>query len=625
MRKRKFKKILIVQLCRMGDTVQTLPLLKRLKAAVSPCEVTLLGIRESTTLVRDTAFVDRFVSVPFSSYKEIEGRADSPKLTLLLNTPELREKYDLVINLTHDLTSSAISAEIRSSQKSGRLQGPNRETLSLADDWSKYLFSSVRSRDRAENLFNLVDIHIGMGGIKHKAMKKWLDVGEDEAERSRELLRANGWGTAGKLVALQMGANQIHRAWPVSRFVALAQQLMRYPGVEIALLGSPGERRLGEEFALGVKAPVINLIGNTEITDLPALLANCDLLVSNDTGTAHIAAGVGTKVLGLYFSTAFFGETAPYGAGHVIAQVEIPCCPCLKEKRCKTIWCKDMLTVEAVSKAAETMLFGLKDPVPDFPGVALYRSRFLSNGTLIYTPISATIPERFQTGFLNRIFWEAALGLKPDLTFIDEFWTKMENLAAFRSKIEAYRREYGFLGSLYREAVTLLQAGGGVDGVDGQGRGRSSIQSSLQDIEVRISRMGPSRIHNFHCYEMMTSVIADPRPPDKQSLWKYSKLERLVRSSLTAFDKVCFSARKGNRDVVQENYLSLAGSRCEERPESARPVFEPGEVLHLGLSSGKNFGWGGSGNYPLKELSRRISMISLGELKDLAANKALPG
>ncbi len=585
------EKILIVQLCRMGDLVQTLPLLKRLKEEVPTREITLLCIRESMSLIQDAPLVDRFVSIPFSFFKEIRDQSDSLKLPLLLNTPELRESYDLVINLTHDAPSGVISANVRSPKKSGRISSSSPNAISVAGDWGKYLFSSVDAR--IENLFNLVDIHIGMGGAAHGAMTRWLDVKEDAARGAVQLLCAHGWKGGGRLLALQLGANQPHRAWPLARFAALARRLIRHPGVEIVLLGAPPERDLGEEFARRAGIPAIDLIGNTGLADLPAVLVNCDLLISNDTGTAHIAAAVGTKVLGLYFSTAYFGETAPFGAGHMAVQVELPCCPCLPEDRCETVPCKDSLLVEAVEKAAETMLFDRGDPVPDFPDLGVYRSRFLSNGTMIYAPASATIPERFQTGFLNRMFWETALGLDHDPAFIREFWPRMEHLAACGAKVEAYRREFAYLDGRYREALKLLH------------NARSPIRSSLEEIESAIARMEKSLMHNFHNYEMMGA--ADPADPnlrleDGGKIRKYSKLDGLVKSSLAELDSLC---RRG----------------------TGRGALGPGlgETLYLGLSSGENFGWGVCGDYLARELSLRMRTVSLRDREDLARAKTLPG
>lgn len=515
-------KFFIIQMGRMGDIVQSLPLLKRLREEKSPCEITLLCIREPVELIRGSAPVDRLVSIPYAYYKKLSSRENpSSGLDFLLDIPELRESYDLVINLTHDFLAAYICNSIRSKKKSGLVH--NREGLvSMHGDWGKYLFSvATNGINRAENLINLVDIHIGMGGLTHEAMDNWLNTGEGEAGRSDKLLIENGWKRHGQLIAFQMGANQPHRTWPVSSFVALWAALMRHPGVEAVLLGGPGETGLAEEFQRQANRPAINLIGKTRITDLPSIIKKCDLVVSNDTGTAHIAAAVGTRVLGLYFSTAFFGETAPFGVGHAVLQVETQCTPCLKD-RCQDTWCRDYLDVGAARETADMMLFGRKGPLPDFPHLSIYQSRFLSNGTLIYAPVTATVSERYQAAFINRILWESSLGLKHDKTFISEFWPKLIPLETFRSKIEAYRREYAHLSCLYHEYLRTLH--------EAALTGRSV--GDMRGFDTDVAAMGNLLMHTFHRFEMMGMEWANPFEANRGLIEKYAKLYSLVNSSM---------------------------------------------------------------------------------------------
>ncbi len=513
-------KFFVIQMGRMGDVVQSLPLLKRLRDEKFPCEITLLCIREPAQLLGSVVPVDRFVSIPYGYYKKLRSRENpSTGLRFLLEIAELRESYDLVINLTHDLLAASLCYNIRSRKKSGLVQ--DREgRVSLEGDWGKYLFSVATDRNnRAQNLINLVDIHIGMGGLRHQAMEKWLETGEEEEQSAEELLVEHGWKRRGKLVAFQMGANQPHRAWPVGHFARLGETLTDHPDVETVLLGAPGESGLGEEFLRKAPIPAVNLIGKSRVSELPAILTKCDLLVSNDTGTAHIAAAVGTRVLGLYFSTAFFGETAPFGGGHVVLQVETECTPCLKD-RCQETWCRDYLCVEAVQASAKRMLFGRTEPLSEFPNLSIYESRFLSNGTLIYLPAAEKISERYQNAFLNRILWENALGLEHDEKFLAGFGAKLLALESFRSTMEAVRTEYASLSSHYHETLkTLYQA---------------ALAGNLPDAG-KIGANGFTRnslLRAFHRFEMMGLGGENPLEAHRELIQKHAKLNSMVNASL---------------------------------------------------------------------------------------------
>jgi ADP-heptose:LPS heptosyltransferase len=535
--------ILIIQMCRMGDLVQTLPLLKRLKEEKEGCEITLLCIRESVGLVQRSPLIDCFISIPQRFYDESRIRIEKDPLLVssLWKFPTLRSHYDRVINLTHDLSSGILCESVSGKVKFGRAQRVKDEIRALGD-WAKYLFAVVTNR--TQNLFNLVDIHVGMGGIAHKPVENWLPVDHGAIEKGGTILRSQGWQGGGPLIALQMGANQLHRAWPTQNFAALARELRRRFGAQIVLLGHSKEGELGAEFQRQVDFPAINLIGRTQVTDLPAILKTCDFLISNDTGTAHIAAAVGTRVLGLYFSTAYWGETAPYGANHLILQVELPCSPCLYSQKCETVDCKQHLTVEAVRDAASMMVNNRIDSGFDHPHLSLYHSEFLTNGTLAYLPLSADLPDSYQTGFINRVLWEGALGLEHDEAYVSHCLSRMGALDSFRLKIEACRREHGTLKEQYRSALRLADQI--ISECSGNPVSREkilSLNNNLMAIQTDISRLEPSLMLSYQIYELMDTDYL-PHPQMAQQLaGKYSKLHSISSSSTDLLEGLVSESR----------------------------------------------------------------------------------
>ena len=312
------EKILVIQLSRMGDLVQTLPLLKRLKQEKADCEISLMCVREFSKVIGNSRLTDRLIHLPLGDVKEALKPDDQVNLSCIdsiLEIPELKEEYDFVINLTHTSGSGHICERVNAKKKAGRINA-NKGEVRLSGDWAKYLFAS--SQNRTQNLFNLVDVYVGMGGVPHRPVWDYIKVATYDHDKAYGLLKTNGYEEKGRLIAFQMGANKLHRTWPAENFALLGGQLAQHDDVEIVLLGSEKERETGEQFLRVAGFPVIDLIGKTGLADLPAIIKQCDLLVSNDTGPIHIAAAVKTRVLRLYFSTACFSETAPYGEGNVI-------------------------------------------------------------------------------------------------------------------------------------------------------------------------------------------------------------------------------------------------------------------------------------------------------------------
>jgi lipopolysaccharide heptosyltransferase II len=150
----------------------------------------------------------------------------------------------------------------------------------------------------------------------------------DGAERAevRALLdeagapRAHGRPT----VAVHLGAAYgPAKLWPLPQ-VAEFCRLMAADGATAVLVGAPGDAPAATE-VMGT-APARSLVGRDRPALLTALLSEIDLLVSGDTGVAHLAASLGTPVVTL------FGPTdpalsAPRGPARVLTH-PVPCAPC---------------------------------------------------------------------------------------------------------------------------------------------------------------------------------------------------------------------------------------------------------------------------------------------------------
>jgi heptosyltransferase-2 len=128
------------------------------------------------------------------------------------------------------------------------------------------------------------------------------------------------------LVGLVPGSNAPARRWPADRFAELARALAAR-GFRLAVLGSRAEAELTAEVARGAPQ-ALDLGGRTDVTDLAALLSLCDLVVTNDTGSMHLAGAVGTPTVSLW------GSSDPWEVMQVgspdtrVTGAELPCKPC---------------------------------------------------------------------------------------------------------------------------------------------------------------------------------------------------------------------------------------------------------------------------------------------------------
>jgi lipopolysaccharide heptosyltransferase II len=125
------------------------------------------------------------------------------------------------------------------------------------------------------------------------------------------------------------------KRWLPERFAEVIRSVSGGHSVEWTLVGVAKDTPVGEviEAAVaGVPGVLLrNQIGQTSLGGLIGLLAESDALLTNDTGTMHLAAALGIRVVAIFGSTDP-GLTGPLGAGHRILRHRVPCGPCFRRE-----------------------------------------------------------------------------------------------------------------------------------------------------------------------------------------------------------------------------------------------------------------------------------------------------
>ncbi len=87
------------------------------------------------------------------------------------------------------------------------------------------------------------------------------------------------------------------RRWPAERFAAAGRELRRRYGGTLVLLGDAEARTMCAAVARQVGQPCLDLTGRTSLPTLGAVIARLALLLTNDTGPAHIAYALGAPTV----------------------------------------------------------------------------------------------------------------------------------------------------------------------------------------------------------------------------------------------------------------------------------------------------------------------------------------
>ncbi|MCX5907588.1 MAG: glycosyltransferase family 9 protein [Deltaproteobacteria bacterium] len=275
-----------------------------------------------------------------------------------------RKDYDLIYNLNFSKISALLSQFFKEARVIGYRLNPKNHKLEKYP-WVHYVFHLMQNRNLLR--FNLVDLLAGYETGESPPCSSLIyepDGLRDGEGHFRDLPAPEA-----KVIGLQLGCGGNLRRWPAENFASLAYDLVRNRKMPIVLFGSKDEAHLGKAFSrkwkevAGEEPPrdyVINLIGKTSIPQLAKALKRCDLLITGDTGTMHLAASVGTRVLAIFLGTALCHETGPYGNGHFVIQAEVPCFPCTEGTgNCGSPACRELIPAGTVY---EFLSFILQEP-----------------------------------------------------------------------------------------------------------------------------------------------------------------------------------------------------------------------------------------------------------------------
>ena len=186
-----------------------------------------------------------------------------------------------------------------------------------------------------------------------------LALEQEDVEAAARLLDGSETEASGaRWIAVHPGSgdNFPGRRWPIESFSALVSRLLEHdPGLRVAVTGAASEGELAEFLSSGLsaeaRARVADLTGRTRPGVLAALLARCQLLISNDTGPLHLAGAMGVPVVG------FFGPNTPrlygpLGRRSMAFYADLPCSPCITNENAKSSSCRMPVCMRAIEPAA---------------------------------------------------------------------------------------------------------------------------------------------------------------------------------------------------------------------------------------------------------------------------------
>ena len=182
-----------------------------------------------------------------------------------------------------------------------------------------------------------------------------LGITDEERAEALAWLEANGVDPSRPIVGIGPGSKMSAKLWPVERFVEVARALDAEFSPTFVAFGSAAERATCQGIVDAVGKGV-NAAGDRTIRGSAAVFERCALYLGNDTGTMHLAASAGVRCVAIFSARDWPGRWYPYGKGHVVHRVAVPCEGCMLETCDRGNLCLTEIGADRVAESASRVL-----------------------------------------------------------------------------------------------------------------------------------------------------------------------------------------------------------------------------------------------------------------------------
>lgn len=293
------------------------PVLADLRRALPEANISAMCQSNVAPLLKNDSNINEIFS-----YKRPNGWIHRSQHSEIIDSLKHGE-YDLGVLLTHSFSSAWWF-----------YRGHVKNRIGYTGHWRKLLLDKAvpyPEEIEKQHLVLTYKMLLAPLGIPLSDRPPQLYVSEEEKQRALNLLKESGISFDSQiLVGINPGAAYgSAKCWLPERFKAVTEKLLERPDIAVVYFGDPAGAPLVNDICKGLQDDrVLNLAGKTNLRELLALVQQCSVFLTNDSGPMHIAAALGTPLVALFGSTSDV-KTGPYGGGKVIHKY-VECSPCYK-------------------------------------------------------------------------------------------------------------------------------------------------------------------------------------------------------------------------------------------------------------------------------------------------------
>lgn len=309
----------------LGDSVMTVPAVRAIKAGRPDAHITIASPEKIAPVWKLVPEVDEVLPIP-------ERSAFGAARILRRNAP-----FDVAILFPNSLRSALEMWLARIPRRVG-FRGHRRSWL---------LNQIIRERDAPGPIEHQATRYLRIAEATGAPIRSELTLPNEQRKRVASALPKIG---------LCPGAEYgPAKRWLSERFAETAAAVSAQLSANWILFGTKKDEEIGRTIAAALDEKCINRIGKTTLEELIAELRECQLLLTNDTGTMHLATLLGVPVVAIFGSTEP-RLTGPLGHGHVVLRHQVECSPCFLRQCPIDFRCMKAVTTEEAVAAVLTRL-----------------------------------------------------------------------------------------------------------------------------------------------------------------------------------------------------------------------------------------------------------------------------
>ncbi|MEK6406416.1 MAG: lipopolysaccharide heptosyltransferase II [Acidobacteriota bacterium] len=336
----------------VGDAVMAAPALRELRRIFHDARITFVARPWVAGLFEGEGLADSVIPVHDAPGLVHTGR------NFIHEARQLRrERFDLAVLLQNAFGAALLARAAGAKMIGGYPTDSRRALLDFVVPFDQNHKRAHQVRYYLNIAAKLEEKLSGVSCVEMETLGPQLHVGRDQRERARLKLEQSGIRTdAAPILALCPGAtNSRAKRWPAERFAATADRLAEQNGFQTVIVGTAGDVEAAEEVARRMRSRAAALAGRTNIADLKAVLACTSLVISNDTGTAHVSAALGVPTVVVFGPTEHV-STRPLSDAATVVRHDVECSPCMLRDCPIDHRCMTRVEVDDVYAAAQDLL-----------------------------------------------------------------------------------------------------------------------------------------------------------------------------------------------------------------------------------------------------------------------------